>query len=172
MDTLPNPCGQHPACRDCGRDEWDEDECLLAEPDWCEACGHMPRTSDLGLFCADCWPEERDICIECYSSADWPHHRCPEHHRARTVSRCGCGREYTVRGWLELPDGGRLGDDVEDMATLQLRHCRCGSTLAVPWWVEDDDVAARVAERLARAVRRGVSVWTAGWARMMVEVVR
>lgn len=43
---------------------------------------------------------------------------------------CRCGAQWTRDTWRELPLVGYAdgGDDGE----LELRNCRCGSTLAVP----------------------------------------
>jgi hypothetical protein len=50
------------------------------------------------------------------------------------VKRCGCNRVWTLAGWLTLPLVGRQDDEVEK---LELRTCRCGSTLAVVMLSED-----------------------------------
>lgn len=44
---------------------------------------------------------------------------------------CGCGRTHTAEAWPSLPYCGVQKGDSE-VADLQLRHCPCGSTLAVP----------------------------------------
>lgn len=40
---------------------------------------------------------------------------------------CGCGRTYTAHEWSLLESVGRMSDEVE---TLELRNCPCGSTIA------------------------------------------
>jgi hypothetical protein len=45
-----------------------------------------------------------------------------------TLKRCGCGRCFTRAQWRELQYVGAQADDVE---TLELRNCPCGSTIAV-----------------------------------------
>lgn len=44
------------------------------------------------------------------------------------VKRCGCGREYDAKDWLELPFVSLVDDDVE---SYEMRNCACGSTIAV-----------------------------------------
>lgn len=41
---------------------------------------------------------------------------------------CGCGRAYTEQSWNALPLVGYQADEVE---TLELRNCTCGSTHSV-----------------------------------------
>lgn len=47
---------------------------------------------------------------------------------AGPVKRCGCGREHDAEAWARLPFCG-VQEDAE--LRLELRHCPCGSTLAV-----------------------------------------
>lgn len=44
------------------------------------------------------------------------------------VKACGCGRTYTAEEWAALELVGIMADDVE---TIELRNCPCGSTIAV-----------------------------------------
>jgi hypothetical protein len=44
------------------------------------------------------------------------------------VKRCGCGRCFTRAQWRELQ---YVGAQVDDIETLELRNCPCGSTIAV-----------------------------------------
>ncbi len=41
---------------------------------------------------------------------------------------CGCGRIHDAFAWIALPYVGVMADDVE---SLELRNCACGSTLAI-----------------------------------------
>jgi CheY-like chemotaxis protein len=43
---------------------------------------------------------------------------------AEVVKRCSCGREYTRSGWKGLPLLGTMGP-------VELRNCRCGSSIAL-----------------------------------------
>lgn len=61
----------------------------------------------------------------------------PPPHKVRPVrvavfgswpKRCGCKREHSAADWSRLPYCGEL-DDGE--AILEMRHCVCGSTIAV-----------------------------------------
>lgn len=60
----------------------------------------------------------------------------------RPVKACACGLQYSLEAWERLEllaarwDAGNDGIDV-----LQLRNCRCGSSIAVP--VEELIVRAR-----------------------------
>jgi hypothetical protein len=47
---------------------------------------------------------------------------------ALVVKRCGCGLAYTRSRWDALALVGHHADDVE---TLEMRNCPCGSTLAI-----------------------------------------
>ena len=42
--------------------------------------------------------------------------------------RCGCGIAYTREGWEHLHFVGHYADDVE---TLEMRNCACGSTITI-----------------------------------------
>lgn len=44
------------------------------------------------------------------------------------VRSCGCGLSFTVEEWVLLPLIGEMGDEIE---TVELRNCHCGSTLAI-----------------------------------------
>lgn len=46
------------------------------------------------------------------------------------VAKCACGKAHTLKDWHGLPIVG-LQADVDDGEALELRNCRCGSTLAV-----------------------------------------
>lgn len=50
---------------------------------------------------------------------------------APIVKVCACGRSYTAKEWQELARCGLWKDSVE---VLVLRHCHCGSTIAVVLW--------------------------------------
>jgi CheY-like chemotaxis protein len=50
--------------------------------------------------------------------------------RATVYKRCGCGRWYTIDQWLALPLCGRM--HLPKAATMELRNCACGSSLAMP----------------------------------------
>ncbi len=55
----------------------------------------------------------------------------PDEQRADTippVKRCGCGVAYSVEAWAGLPYVGIMADEHE---RLELRNCRCGSTIAI-----------------------------------------
>ena len=41
--------------------------------------------------------------------------------------QCGCGRMFTAHEWSLLESVGRMSDNVE---TIELRNCPCGSTIA------------------------------------------
>lgn len=47
---------------------------------------------------------------------------------AKPIKVCACGRAYSPAEWCALPFVGIMRDDVE---TLELRNCTCGSTLAI-----------------------------------------
>lgn len=67
------------------------------------------------------------------------------------LKTCGCGRTFTVEEWRELPGCGRMPDEEGD---LDLRHCPCGSTIAVLVSdLEEDDRLAFELKRLARMER-------------------
>jgi len=51
-------------------------------------------------------------------------------HPRATAARCGCGATYTIDQWSRLRYVGEMGDG--DGGVLELRDCRCGSTLARP----------------------------------------
>lgn len=55
------------------------------------------------------------------------------------AKRCGCGASYTTLTWQRLPFVGTMEDDVE---TIELRNCACGSTLAIV--VDRADCSLRV----------------------------
>ena len=46
----------------------------------------------------------------------------------RPIVVCGCGLAYTVESWAALDFVGYMADEVE---TLELRNCPCGSTRAI-----------------------------------------
>jgi len=46
----------------------------------------------------------------------------------RYIKECACGRVFTADEWGLLEYVGEIVDDVE---SLELRNCICGSTLAV-----------------------------------------
>jgi len=46
------------------------------------------------------------------------------------VKRCGCGEEYALEKWLRLPLCGRMHSPHTGL-TVELRNCRCGSSLAL-----------------------------------------
>jgi two-component system cell cycle response regulator DivK len=50
--------------------------------------------------------------------------------RAGIVKRCGCGRELSREDWSLLPLCGRVHRSPRNVA-LELRHCECGSSLAL-----------------------------------------
>ncbi len=59
--------------------------------------------------------------------------------RAVTVAKtCACGAVYDARGWERLPFVCEMEDDVD---VLELRNCRCGSTLAIVLERDDRSVA-------------------------------
>lgn len=47
---------------------------------------------------------------------------------AALTKRCGCGRVHDAEGWARLPICGVQSDGAE---RFELRHCECGSTIAV-----------------------------------------
>ncbi len=47
------------------------------------------------------------------------------------VKRCGCGATYTERQYKELRSVGRLDEEEDGDQRLDLRVCRCGSSIAV-----------------------------------------
>jgi hypothetical protein len=49
---------------------------------------------------------------------------------ARPVKRCACGIVHSGAAWLALPFVG-MQDGGPDFGPLELRNCRCGSTLAL-----------------------------------------
>lgn len=66
------------------------------------------------------------------------HQRCDHEacecacHQAKVCTKCG--KRYDARAWTELPLVGRQAVDADDQGpayVLELRNCRCGSTLAV-----------------------------------------
>jgi hypothetical protein len=50
---------------------------------------------------------------------------------APVVKVCACGRSYTAEGWQKLKLCGVSKNPVE---VLVLRHCPCGSTIAIVLW--------------------------------------
>ena|GEM_PF-6686255 len=49
----------------------------------------------------------------------------------QTYHECSCGRRHeTEADWKRLPSGGTMEDG--DGGWLELRHCECGSTRAMP----------------------------------------
>ena len=57
----------------------------------------------------------------------------PGHHVVRRVDgewpkACGCGRVFSAHEWETLQFVGKMIDEVE---TLEMRNCPCGSTIAV-----------------------------------------
>lgn len=42
---------------------------------------------------------------------------------------CHCGRSWSLAAWLTLPFVGTM--DYHDGEALELRHCTCGSTIAM-----------------------------------------
>lgn len=45
-----------------------------------------------------------------------------------TPKRCACGAVYDGHAWARLP---LVGLHVDDEESIELRNCRCGSTIAV-----------------------------------------
>ena len=66
--------------------------------------------------------------------------------RPEVVRECSCGRQYSLKQWLELPTCGRMRVPRRGVA-VELRTCVCGSSLSV----ELDDLGAAVVHP-ARAV--------------------
>jgi two-component system, cell cycle response regulator DivK len=48
------------------------------------------------------------------------------------VKECSCGEVYSLDTWLALPLCGRMSVAGPTTTTMELRNCRCGSTLALP----------------------------------------
>lgn len=48
--------------------------------------------------------------------------------QAQSDKKCGCGRVHDAEGWARLPICGVQSDGAE---RFELRHCECGSTIAV-----------------------------------------
>jgi len=46
------------------------------------------------------------------------------------VKRCACGRAFTVEQWRELRLVGVMRDEVDSDEDLEVRNCRCGSTIS------------------------------------------
>lgn len=46
----------------------------------------------------------------------------------RPLKACACGRSYTRKQWDALP---YVGENVDELERLELRNCRCGSTIAL-----------------------------------------
>ena len=55
------------------------------------------------------------------------------------VKRCSCGRAYDAEAWARLPLAGytQNGRDAAG-ELLELRHCACGSTIAIDFGEEPD----------------------------------
>lgn len=53
--------------------------------------------------------------------------------------RC-CGKHYSAAEWRGLPYVGRQDDEVEH---LELRTCKCGTTLAVVLWSSEQPGTVR-----------------------------
>jgi hypothetical protein len=48
--------------------------------------------------------------------------------------RCGCGRAFTLPRWNGLPHAGdMLSSDASGFYCAEMRHCPCGSTIAVEY---------------------------------------
>ncbi len=62
--------------------------------------------------------------------------------------RCACGNPYSRSQWQKLALVGYQADEVE---TLELRDCTCGSTLAIA--VVDSTVARQTGGRAAAHAR-------------------
>jgi hypothetical protein len=62
----------------------------------------------------------------------------------RLFKECGCGRHFTLDHWRLLPLVGLHKDEVE---SLVMRNCRCGSTLCVPVLPYLDDGSAELETR-------------------------
>lgn len=58
------------------------------------------------------------------------------------VRYCGCGAEHAAEGWARLQYVGEINDGVE---RLELRNCRCGSSIAII--LEVLDLVALAAEK-------------------------
>ena len=59
------------------------------------------------------------------------------------VKRCSCGREFTRSTWAALPRCGRMHLARRD-ATVELRNCPCGSSMALQFEGPDDAADAEV----------------------------
>jgi len=65
---------------------------------------------------------------------------------------CGCGRTYDVDAWRDLHGAGRMDDG--EGGQIDLRHCPCHSTLAVPVAeLEEDDRLAFEVKRFEKIAR-------------------
>lgn len=67
--------------------------------------------------------------------------------RPEMVRECSCGRQYSLKQWLELPTCGRMRVPRRGIA-VELRTCVCGSSLSV----ELDDLGAAVVHSAPAAV--------------------
>jgi hypothetical protein len=57
---------------------------------------------------------------------------------------CACGREYNAEAWPRLPLVGYLRNGRNAAGELlELRHCPCGSTIAIDYG-EEPDTALRL----------------------------
>jgi hypothetical protein len=55
------------------------------------------------------------------------------------MKRCACGREYDAETWPKLPLAGYSRNGREAAGELlELRHCPCGSTIAIDFGEEPD----------------------------------
>jgi len=68
---------------------------------------------------------------------------------ARWPKRCACGACYWPAAWSALPFVGHL--DVCDDELIELRNCRCGSTIAVEGQASPSRVGARALATCARS---------------------
>jgi hypothetical protein len=76
------------------------------------------------------------------------------------VKHCGCGATHDREAWRSLPLAGIMVDGDE---LLELRNCRCGSTIALPlqlelgtypWrWVDGADPSRRLVAPVLRQLR-------------------
>ena len=46
------------------------------------------------------------------------------------VKHCACGRYFDADGWQQLPLVGKMDDG--EGGELEIRNCRCGSSISVP----------------------------------------
>jgi hypothetical protein len=75
------------------------------------------------------YESEVETSVLCAIDREVDRYRSATHYKYATLKRCACGATYTRKQWRDLP---RVGEQYGNgNAVLELRNCKCGSTLAV-----------------------------------------